>query len=254
MQNWSCMHPCGHSSIKFLWSYDTRAQDLFFPILVNPVFPKHVILSIHAFIRVHFGCSGKFSQHSPMWTTFCEMHLLSFANNFLMLHAQLSNIHISQGALPTYLTTHTYIFANHNHTYIFAKHFCYLSNPTYVFARHFCYLSTPFWMAFLLYVHILFTYMVIHLRGNFMLYIHTYLHSFEKQIHVTHSLERKFLYYLFIFLKGNFMSYIPILRSIFAPYSTYMHTCKALGYLFYIHMYMVNNIFTPSRYKEIIMV
>jgi len=32
MQNWSCMHPCGHSSIKFLWSCDTRAQDLFFPI------------------------------------------------------------------------------------------------------------------------------------------------------------------------------------------------------------------------------
>ena len=30
MQNWSCMHPCGHSSIKFLWSRDTRAQDSFF--------------------------------------------------------------------------------------------------------------------------------------------------------------------------------------------------------------------------------
>jgi len=32
MQNWSCMHPCGHSSIKFLWSCDTRVQDSFFPI------------------------------------------------------------------------------------------------------------------------------------------------------------------------------------------------------------------------------
>ena len=30
MQNWSCMHPCGHSNIKFLWSCDTRAQDSFF--------------------------------------------------------------------------------------------------------------------------------------------------------------------------------------------------------------------------------
>ena len=65
MQNWSCMHPCGHSSIKFLWSCDIRAQDLFFPILVNLVFPKHVLLSIHTFIRVHFERSGKFSQHSP---------------------------------------------------------------------------------------------------------------------------------------------------------------------------------------------
>jgi len=32
MQNWSCMHPCGHSSIKFLWSCDTRVRDSFFPI------------------------------------------------------------------------------------------------------------------------------------------------------------------------------------------------------------------------------
>jgi len=29
-----------------------------------------------------------------------------------------------------------------------------------------------------------------------------------------------------------------------------MHICKAFSYLFNIHMYMVNNIFTPSRYKE----
>ena len=55
-------------------------------------------------------------------------------------------------------------------------------------------------------------------------------------------------------LKDNFMSYVPILRSVFVPYLTYMHICKAFGYLFNIHMYMVNDIFTPSRYKEIIMV
>ena len=29
MQNWSCMNSCGHSSIKFLWSCDTRAQHSF---------------------------------------------------------------------------------------------------------------------------------------------------------------------------------------------------------------------------------
>ena len=29
MQNWSCMHLCGHSSVKFLWSCDARAQDSF---------------------------------------------------------------------------------------------------------------------------------------------------------------------------------------------------------------------------------
>jgi len=26
MQNWSCMHLCGHSSVKFLWSCDAKAQ------------------------------------------------------------------------------------------------------------------------------------------------------------------------------------------------------------------------------------
>ena len=111
------------------------------------------------------------------WTTFYEMHLLSFAKNFLMLHAKLSNTHILQGTLPTYLTTHTYLQS------IFAT---YPIPHTYIFARNFCYLSTPFWMAFLLLVHILFTYMFIHLRGNFMLYIyiHTYLHSFKEQFHV----------------------------------------------------------------------
>jgi len=42
-----------------------------------------------------------------------------------------------------------------------------------------------------------------------------------------------------------------------ATYSTYVRfiwKVFASCYLFYIHMYMVNNIFTPSRYKEIIMV
>ena len=35
-----------------------------FLYFINPVFPKYVLLSICAFIRAYFGCSGKFSQHS----------------------------------------------------------------------------------------------------------------------------------------------------------------------------------------------
>ena len=127
-----------------------------------------------------------------------------------------------------------------------------MSNYPYIFSKASCYLPTPF---FLLYVHISFTYMFIHLRGNFMLHIYSHIFTFIwKQFHVAPSLEKQFLYYSFTFLKGNFMSYVPILRSIFVPYLTYMHICKAFGYLFNIHMYMVNDIFTPSRYKEIIMV
>ena len=34
MQNWSCMHLYGHSSVKFLWSCDARAQDSF-PLFLN---------------------------------------------------------------------------------------------------------------------------------------------------------------------------------------------------------------------------
>ena len=37
------------------------------------MFPKYVLLSICAFIRVHFGRPGKFSQHSP----FRCIHILS---------------------------------------------------------------------------------------------------------------------------------------------------------------------------------
>ena len=55
MQNWSCMHLCGHSSIKFLRSRDVKAQDSFSLFKSTHCFPKYVSLSIHAFIRVYFG-------------------------------------------------------------------------------------------------------------------------------------------------------------------------------------------------------
>jgi len=122
------------------------------------------------------------------------------------------------------------------HTY-FARHFA-----TYLlhFEWHFCYM---------------FTYMFIHLRGNFMLYMYSHIFTFIWRTISCYTFIEKAIFVLLIhILKGNFMSYVPILRSIFMPYLAYMHICKAFGYLFNIHMYMVNDIFTPSRYKEIIMV
>ena len=53
-------------------------------------------------------------------------------------------------------------------------------------------------LVYYVYTVILFTRMYVHLRGNFMLYIHAY----------TYSLEEQSLCYLFTFLKGDFMSYI----------------------------------------------
>ena len=64
MQNRLCMHLCGHSSIKF-YGHVTLGIRIHFPYLSQPVFPKHVFLSIHAFIRAYFGRSKNFSQHSP---------------------------------------------------------------------------------------------------------------------------------------------------------------------------------------------
>jgi len=92
-------------------------------------------------------------------------------------------------------------------TYIFCKAPSYLSKHTHIFAKHFCPLSTrhtylqgillpiySIWTTFLLYVHILFTYMVIHLRGSFMLCTFTHIYT-HLQFQVTHSSERQFLYY-----------------------------------------------------------
>ena len=149
-----------------------------------------------------------------------------------MLHAKLSNIHILQDTLPTYLNIHTYLKS------IFVTYLLHL-NDIFAICSHFIhtYGHTPERQLHAMYIH---TYLQSFGKNNLMLHIHL-----KGNFCITNS-------YIYI-LKGNFMPYIPILRSIFVPYSTYMHTRKALGYLLYIPMYMVNNIFTPSRYKEIIM-
>jgi len=65
MQNWPCMHPCGHSSIKFLWSCDTRAQDSFSLFKLTQCFQNMLFYQFMYSSKSIFGCSGKFSQHSP---------------------------------------------------------------------------------------------------------------------------------------------------------------------------------------------
>ena len=138
----------------------------------------------------------------------------------------------------------------------------------------FCYMFL-FWEAF----------MYTHLRGNFMLYIHTYLHSFEKQFHVTYSRIYTFIgkaiFMLHIHWKGNFcttyshfwkaischmflfweafschIQHICTFAKHLATYSTYVRFIwKGFSscYPFYIPMYMVKNTFTPSKHQEIIM-
>ena len=50
---------------QVLCSCDTRAQDSFFLFKSTQCFQNMLIYQFHAFIRVYFGCSGKFSHHSP---------------------------------------------------------------------------------------------------------------------------------------------------------------------------------------------
>jgi len=165
------------------------------------------------------------------------IYLLLFAENFLMLPTDyLTFMRILQGTVSTYLIIHRHLQS------IFTTYLTYM----HIGKAFLLPILTPFWLAFLPYVHILFTYMYISLRVNFMLYIHTYLHSSEKQIHITYSriytfvgktvsmlcpLEWQFPYYLFTYVRFTWKAF---------------SSC----YLSYIHMYMVKNIFTPSQYKE----
>ena len=74
MQNWSCMHPCGHSSIKFLWSCDTRAQDSF-PYLSQPN-----VYKIRSFINLCIH-SSPFWVSGKIFTAFTlQVYTHSFKN------------------------------------------------------------------------------------------------------------------------------------------------------------------------------
>ena len=66
MQNWSCMHPCGHSSIKFfLLSCDTRAQDSFSLFKSTQCFQNTFFYQfVHSFESI-LGVRKNFSQHLP---------------------------------------------------------------------------------------------------------------------------------------------------------------------------------------------
>jgi len=166
---------------------------------------------------------------------FYEIHLLSFAKNLLMLPTKLSNTRVYFARHFAYLSNHTNTFIRHFDTHLnihtLERYLCYLSKHTYIFARNLCYLSKHTYM----FSRHFATYQL-HFEWHFLLYVHIYLHLFEKQFNVTHSHIQIFIgkeiFMLHIHWKGNFMSYVPILRSIFVPYLTYMHICKALGYLF----------------------
>ena len=58
------MHLCGHSSIKFLWSCDTRAHDSFSLLQLTQCFQNMFFYQFVHSSESIFGRSGKLSQHS----------------------------------------------------------------------------------------------------------------------------------------------------------------------------------------------
>ena len=105
-----------------------------------------------------------------------------------MPHAKLSNIHILQGTLPTYLNIHTYLQS------IFVTYLLHL-NDIFAICSHFIhtYGHTPERQLHAMYVH---TYLHSFGKNNFMLHIHwkgnfcitnSHIYFFERQFHVIYS-------------------------------------------------------------------
>ena len=190
-------------------------------------------------------------EYTYIYTHFCLVknilrYTLPFAENFLMLHAKLSYIHILQGIFAIYST---YIHIGKAFCYLFTQH-------TYILARHFCYLSNiyTYWQCILLprdvhtlerQLHAIYSHIYTFIwKAIFMLPIHI----FERRFHV-----------ICLYFEKHFRAIINIYTHFtkhLATYSTYVRfiwKVFAPRYLFYIYMYMVKNIFTQSKCKEIIM-
>ena len=96
MQNWSCMHLCGHSSVKLLWSCDARAQDS------CPLFKSTQCFQNMFFYQfVHssesiFGCSEKLSQHLPFKCIYTFFQKLVMISEFILFQRKVGSYLLSQ--------------------------------------------------------------------------------------------------------------------------------------------------------------
>ena len=128
------------------------------------------------------------------------------------------NLRINARVLLGYTYIYTYLSLGERHPmrcpyFRLQRNFlCYMPNYPYIFCKAFCYLSTPFWMASLLYVHISFAYMFIHLRGNFMLYIYSHIFTFIwRTISCCTFIEKaNFVLLIFTWLLVNFVLFHKI--------------------------------------------
>ena len=85
MQNQSCMHPCGHSSIKFLWSCDTRAQDSFFLLKSTQCFQNILFCQFMHPSKSILGVRKTFHNFHPSY-----VYTFFFNKNLVFLSVNLS--------------------------------------------------------------------------------------------------------------------------------------------------------------------
>ena len=73
------MHPCGHSSIKLLWSCDTRAQDSFSLLQSTQCFQNVFFYQFVHSSESIFGHSGKFHSIYPssVYTFFQKLVMIN---------------------------------------------------------------------------------------------------------------------------------------------------------------------------------
>ena len=138
MQNWSCMHPCVHSSIKFLWSCDTRARDSFFLFKSTQCFQNMLLYQfMHSFESISSVRENFQSIHlSGAYTFFFSK---TGYDQWIFFKENLEVIYFQKRAgfsVERYIFLFCFIFVFiclpfflgillPKHMYIFVRYFCY---------------------------------------------------------------------------------------------------------------------------------
>jgi len=169
MQNWSCMHPCGHSNIKFCGHVTLRLRIHFsyqpnvsrrcsFTDLCTHPSPFRHSENFHS---IHPSCVHTFFQKSlcfdrwifpkKNWSYFFSKASWLFSHFFLFCLFFLCGISLPKHLyfVKYYIHAYSRYFCYLNHMHGYSKYFCYL-NYIHVYSRYFCYLKLHFCEVFLL--------------------------------------------------------------------------------------------------------
>ena len=141
MQNWSCMHPCGHSSIKFLWSCDTRAQDLFFLFKSTQCFQN---MFFYQFVHSSESILGVRENFHSIHPSGVYTH---FFKNWLR------SVNFSKKSCKLSLSKACWCFSQTTFYYYYYYYFLFLFLLALFFHEVFCYLNIRIFGEVFCYIH-----------------------------------------------------------------------------------------------------